>query len=163
MPLLESALIANAVACTLGHNAIKGVLDHKAPLVAKDLGQTRDERSLTERLRLQNGIEVVYTIGGCEHLSAKYVYEGVPAPKNIDPKAMLALAAQLLQQTKLVDGAFDLRQILADAVANLLREDRIEPTGDMVVNACGEATCTYAWRATGKGRVAIEAHYSFAL
>jgi hypothetical protein len=163
MALLESVLIANAVGCTLGPSAFQGVLDHKAALVAKDLGETRDERSLTERLRLKSGIEVTYTVGGCEHLGAKYAYESVPAPKSKDARAMLELTAQLLNDTKLVEGAFDLRRILADAVANILKEERIEQTGDMVVSACGEATCTYTWKAIGKDKVAIEAQYSFAL
>lgn len=155
-PALQPAVIEK-VDCTFNFADYKAPLDINSKLYRSAEVEVRNEteRVVTQRAVFKTGEEVLFTGGGCAHLSYAFTYSGLKLSKK-DAKTVMSVAMNLLAKTPVTDGR---KNPLLKALKDTHRKDAKEIVAGQYELNCGDANCSVDSREAG----VIQLKYDFAL
>ncbi|MCM2281263.1 MAG: hypothetical protein NDI61_05380 [Bdellovibrionaceae bacterium] len=134
----------------------KPIFDSKSKDVASLLPSKLIEYGFEDKVKLKNGTEVSFTVGGCAHYGFRFEWSGKDI-QIIKSSKKLSRAESLLKS--LVLHSSSERDILLKALTEAKKKSDSEVVEGIRYLPCGDAVCDLA----DKGDHRVEIGYSFPL
>lgn len=132
------------------------IFDVKAKNIANAFPSKLIRYGFEDRVKLKNGVEVIFTVGGCDHYGYRFVFIGKNL-KPVRPSEKRSRAESLLKSLALTSS--EERNMLLDALANSKKKPVAKPTEVTVFLPCGDAVCDLV----DQDNQRVEIGYSFPL
>jgi hypothetical protein len=146
--------------CTYNFSAAISALDanSKEFKSVHKINRNEKEKYLTQSATFKNGTKVIYTTGGCAHLSYSYTYKNLKQ-KTFTADQAFKKAIELLEKTPTIDNSTANKEDLIASLKSAAMNKIFRPPNQNYEIPCGDAQCNLD--ASKKNQLTIS--YSFAL
>lgn len=144
MLLVSFHAVANTLKpedCGLQLEALVPVFNPKAAGIEVLSAPILKDRTLSESIVMEEGIEATYTVGGCEHFGYTLTYKNVPGvTKEISTRDMISTAEDLLKKSPFT-AEFDRSRSHWLLNLKTAKKTPIASEGGFVAIECGDPDC----------------------